>query len=344
MDKANMIMARGGGDELNLAIGEPVFIQDATDLEFVTAKLFPKEWQYQSAAGAPHLKNLLEELNPGCSVVVTNGAKQALAASFYALKYVHGTPTFSHKAPYWPSMPSLVKQGGAKFTSNAKAYLTSNVGCITTSPSNPLGVITNDHGIVYDVWDAVYNSEVYQADAKPQKLRNPAHLVKIDSVSKRYGFSGLRLGWAIFNDPDLAEAAASFVESTTSGVSIASQKIAHATLLYELKEDHPPFDIAAARQTLNKNVEMFDQAIIPICDYSLGLPAGNGGMFAYFHVDGESGDKFKAALDSSGVKLIPGSLLGETEDGWWRMSLGQSNLYTEKVLEALTTHLQKESK
>lgn len=312
-------MARSHNDKgYNLAVGEPFFIQDA--LSNYQEVKYNKGLTYPLTNGQPFLIEQLQRFYPDQHIIITHGAKYGLLAAFYAYRELMKFRDVSHRVPYWPSYPTLAKLSGLTFNQGGATIK------VSTSPNNPDSSETTEK---CDIWDAAYSSTLlYKAS------RAPEHTVAVHSASKSFGFSGLRVGWVVTPDPELAKLMSAFMEITTSGVSVASQGHV-ADLLksigsgYETQVVHVGFK--KARETLELNAELFRLYVSPLCERVDGLPVNSRGMFAWFKAKDHA--RFEAALAASEVKLVTGIACGMTEEGWYRMNLGHR---TTTIKAALT--------
>lgn len=321
-------MARGeieGG--YNLAVGEPVLVQKHVRfLPFAVKGPF----RYPTMAGDPDLLAELRLQHRG-EIVVTTGAKQALAAAFYAYKKSADRRCVAHPAPYWPSYPTLARQVDMPF--RAGRGDDDYVNCVT-APNNPDGA-KHGFGEIYDVWDAVYAHSVYGWD-----FTVPNHQVSVWSAAKLLGLSGARVGWLVTDEAWLADAAREYVELTTSGVSLPAQQVV-AQALRCLREEPAYYRQAYrdARRAMLKNGERFNELLAPRCSAVEGLPATGRGMFAWFQVPPAA--NFAHALKAAKVALVTGEACGMEPDprfgtsGWWRMNMCHENDYTERALRAI---------
>lgn len=321
---ADLQLVRGEVDGFNLAIGEPVVIQERL-MPFISPIHVKGPLFYPSLGGDKELLLVLQAAYLDSYVVITTGAKQALEAAFFALKTVEGKEGVSHTPPYWPSYPTLSKNQGLKFSATPqKNYIN-----VVTSPNNPDG---KESPAPADIHDAVYDCEVYGSSGHLNLAK-----IRVFSAAKMYGLSGLRVGWAVTEDKKLAEAMAYYVEITTSGVSVSSQRI-----LADVIEKMPsiyPFVFPHARADILMNGSLFNRYISAHCESIEGVPETGKGMFAWFKVKEPA--KFKQALDDSKVFVVTGEACGASEDGWFRMSMGQNRGVTEKALKALSSSLLK---
>lgn len=317
-------MSRDHSKGWNLSIGEPFFLQDI--YWFAQAIVPTGPYGYPMLGGEPELLEQLHHHYPDHYIIITNGAKQALSAAYYAYKTKH--PEYNsvfHQKPYWPSHPTIAKLAGLLFAATPfkNSY---SIQCMT-SPNNPDGKI--DQGFCH-IWDAVYASRLYGYDWKSEK--EPEWTIKIESASKSVGLSGLRVGWLITKDKELASHAAAYVEMSTSGVCVAAQR--HVAMAMKFVRCHNIDPIhQKAQEVLVNNSNTFKNKISKYTDAMEGLPHNGYGMFAWFRV--RDLEKFQHALEVSQVKLVTGEACGEVQPGWFRMSLGHRAQYTHDALTKL---------
>lgn len=216
-------------DWIDLSFGEPVVVTDALyrnlnrmgDPMKMPSFHDMKNWTYQPAAGKPDLVSILEE-KYGSKVVVTNGAKQALAAALFSFKSA-GYSNIWYDTPYYPANPSLVESVGL-----VKSELRDASTLLITSPNNPDGLNYTNQTIdsfaraLPTIHDAAYYTPIYLPDGQEVK-----HLgdIQIFSASKMYGLSGLRIGYAVCHNERFYQDMVDYIEATTAGVSTSSQDI-----------------------------------------------------------------------------------------------------------------------
>lgn len=322
-------------DGYNLAIGEPVLLQH--HLRFPPMALHGP-YEYPALGGATRLLEELHLLHPDKYVVIANGAKQGLLAAFHALKEWDGRQIVRVTAPYWPSYPTLAALAGLKFVPNYfHPYpYSENLTCLT-APNNPDGDGGFDAEVtipVHDVWDSVYAHWVYGWGG-----HEPRHRIRVCSASKLLGLSGLRVGWLVTEEEDLANEARLYVERTTSGVSAPAQEyVAHA--LRHMRLGNHYNELWAAREDMLANGEDFRNILGPYCQQIQGVPASEQGMFAYFRVHNDLiGERFNWALGDARVALVSGEACGAKEPGWYRMNMMERRTTTRAALNAIKEHL-----
>lgn len=324
----DLLMLRGETPgEFNLAVGEPVFLQQKTG--FTGWRPVPvTDARYPAYGGDPQLIDMIRASNRRMKkhIVITNGAKQAISAALYAFKKVENKYILSTKAPYWPSYPTLAELAGYKFTITPSTG--GGVVKVITSPNNPDGHQTMED---CDLWDAAYAHAVYGLAVVPNAR------VSVWSAAKMFGLSGLRIGALTTDDDKLAEAAREYVEKATSGVCYDAQRRLYHLLemLKNVSRDWIMKDYMNARLELIRNGEIFNKHLATYMVEMRGVPVTGSGMFAWVR-PGDT-QKFEAALQKARVRAIPGRACGV--DGWFRFSMGQLNGYTERACEALVKEL-----
>lgn len=327
-----LVRSQGEGG-FNGSVGEPVFLQDAMHPFTDSVDPLPP-LQYPILGGQPELIQEIKSryCDPSLHVVVANGAKQGIMAALYAYGQ-RGFKKVYHREPYWLSYKTLVELSGATFTTRRTPWSwSSKAVTINTTPNNPDGAIDSAHSC--DIWDAAYSHSVYGFSREFA----PIHTVSVWSAAKLLGVSGLRVGWVVTHDKELADHAASYVEKTTSGVSTASQVMVAGIMRAMARNPERAAECyRKARNTLNYNKASFNRYISPHCGVVKGLPAHGTGMFAFFRP--LDFIKFESALHKSQVKVVPGHAFGSSYEGWYRMSLGHRANLTEQALMRLAQEL-----
>jgi aspartate/methionine/tyrosine aminotransferase len=324
-------MARGHNDGWrNLAVGEPFFLQK--HLKFIHEQTGAGAMTYPLTDGQPELLEELRNIHgKDAHIVVANGAKHALLASFYAMSEWYGVTRVHHSTPYWPSYPTLAKLSNLGFSSAwREANIIDSIKVIT-APNNP---DSSEYSDDCDIWDAVYAHAVYGHTVVP------SHRIGIFSASKSVGMSGMRVGWAVFKDPGMAKSASMYVEITTSGVSAYSQRyVANALKFMRENKEVTADAYREARYELVQNATTFNIFLAPHCAEVRGLPDTEKGMFAWFKVKDQV--KFEAALKETKTRLVSGEACGVSEPGWYRMNCGLDKATFTEYLSDLSKELSK---
>jgi aspartate/methionine/tyrosine aminotransferase len=318
----------------NLAVGEPFFLQK------IYGALYPKiadgAMQYPPMNGDADLINLIKPMVSHQNVVVTNGAKQAILAAMYALQKVDPNLTqIFHQVPYWPTYPTLAELSNLSFATLNNSVTMLNRGVfarILTSPNNPDGNIEPPSSVRWDIWDAAYASPIYGWDRIV-----PHHKMSVWSAAKLFGVSSYRIGWLATADKELARHAAEYVEKTTSGVSVPSQRFLYHFLgnLNVRGRDGVADLETQARMELVQTSGQFLR-LEPLFREIRGFPRNGQGMFAW--VQPFDPVSFREVLVKAKVKAVSGHFCG-ADSSWFRFSLGLTADSMEKAVNQIIANL-----
>ncbi|MET8155512.1 pyridoxal phosphate-dependent aminotransferase [Sphaerisporangium sp. NPDC005289] len=344
-------LAAEGVDVINLTSGELAFPtpQEASDggIKAIT----DGRTRYTAVAGIPPLRQAVAERltrawqapYTGEEIIITNGAKQALANVFVAL--LDPGDEVIIQAPHWVSFPHMVTLAGgtpvilptgpgtgSKMTPQAVAErITPRTKVLlVNSPSNPTGVVYDRRELaalaevalgagLTIVSDEIYGDLVYQeglfaamASLGPDVR---AATITVGGLSKTFAMTGWRVGFAAGPKPVIS-AMAALQGHTTSAASTISQHAALAVLL-----DEPVAELDARRAEL-------DERRRALCAGLAGLPGLRldvepmGAFFAFVEVSGTyglawQGETIRSAADfarhllsAARVAVVPGADFG----------------------------------
>lgn len=316
----DMLLARDENNSLNLAIGEPSFLELYMK-DFCPSTLPSFSNKYPNSNGmlklrqkfARYLKDSIGLESDPNNIVVTNGAKQALIASAIVEGEDMGAKYLYHPSPYWLSYPTIAKYADLEFTDGVTQDVKEK-GCVAiyTSPNNPDGKLFAGG---CDIWDAVYANRVYGYDPKVSLK----HWISVFSAAKMFGMSGLRVGFAVCRDFNRAAKVAAIIEKTTSGVSnIAQEYLCSVLDNIDARPDQYAQALNGATNYLQSNTRH-----ISIIEEHIEKAWGSFeymGMFGMIKV--KDPERFKQALVKSNVKFIPGNACGMLEQGTYRINMG----------------------
>jgi aspartate/methionine/tyrosine aminotransferase len=301
-------------DVIDLCVGEAHLIRKALvetfPLELFTLRDVDVHCDYQQPEGYPPLVELLEARH-GAPVVITSGAKQGLAACFYAAKCM-GVTGVTMRAPYWSQMPAAVEIMGLTPVFDDEPER----GCahLLVSPNNPDGYITSpEHARLMRsrcaafgvplIHDAAYHTPTYTNDAVRTDPLPELSDTSVWSAAKMYGLSGLRVGWVACKDPAFKQHVCEYVEATTVGVSLLSQKVIHHIITYDARASQARERFHQRARNLLANARATVAGIDPGVLDTSGVTQSNG-MFGWFKV----GPKFDA--DRARIHVAPGVAFG----------------------------------
>ncbi|MBM2850546.1 MAG: Aminotransferase [Anaerolineales bacterium] len=251
---------------IHLGIGEPKNKAPISALLSSASRLSTGDIKYAPTDGIPSLKKAIirytEEtygrLVAPENVIVANGAKQALYNLLYSL--LNPQDEVIILAPYWVSYPEMIKmvygvpvvvtpEDGSfhpRLADIEQAVSSATRAIIVNSPNNPSGVVFSEKfladivdfcerkGIIL-ILDDIYQRLIF--DGRPLvtafKFTNrdveSTNLVVVNGISKLYGMTGFRIGWAVTNRR-LVETMTNVQAQTTSCASVILQAAAEGAL------------------------------------------------------------------------------------------------------------------
>jgi len=228
---------------IDLGIGEARLVRTALEstfgLEFFHRST-DDELDYQPSQGSQKLLDELEHLHRA-PYVVTAGAKQGVFAALMVAKQ-RGCRRVGMRDPAWPPLVQAATSLGFKVVLCEPRDLKKFDCFLLVSPNNPDGYAhtpfelarIEEHLLAagkFLVHDAAYTCAPY---INLSGTIRPVGHIQLHSVSKRFGLSGLRVGWAVCPDKNVHADVASAVEIMSAGVSGTAQG-AVARLLKRLR-------------------------------------------------------------------------------------------------------------
>jgi len=223
-----------GEPVIHLGIGEPKNKAPIAAVLAAAAKLVDGDIKYTPADGLPSLKKAVirytddsyDRLVAPENVIICSGAKQAIYNLLYTI--LNPQDEVVLLAPYWVSYPEMVRMLYAvpvvvtpedgtfhpRLEDIERAVGSYTKAIIVNSPNNPSGVVY-DEGFMADlvdfcerkdlylILDDIYHKLVFDGLTPPNSLRfskvdlDSAKVIVINGISKLYGMTGFRIGWAI---------------------------------------------------------------------------------------------------------------------------------------------------
>lgn len=323
-------------DWIDVSVGEPHIVKDKLRSVF---SLRPYElahnisWEYPHPTGYQPLVKLLEEKHKA-PVIMTNGAKQALGACFYALKAL-GHTHCRERTPFWALVPPLASMHGIVMDHSEES--SSRLPYLLLAPNNPDGYCASAEELVrlskeYKesntplIHDAAYYTHTYL----PETHTLPAiGDVQIFSISKMLGLSGLRLGYVVCHNLEFYKLIQQYMEAMTVGVSIVSQVFLHD--LFHRMHGYPTLAqsfegmSSMALAESKKIIQGVDPDILEVTPNMEQVP----GMFGWFKVGP------LANFEKSKINFIDGALFGAP--GMVRMNLAFSSSTMEEIVKRLNS-------
>ena len=347
-EKARLLREKGES-VINLGIGEPKNKTPITAILSSVARLREGDVKYTRVDGIPSLKKAIiryTEENYGRvvapeNIIVTNGAKQSLFNILYTL--LNPQDEVILLAPYWVSYPEMVKMCYAnpvvvipedgtfyhRMEEVERVASSYTKAIILNSPNNPSGAMYPAEFIakmvefcerkgIYLIMDDIYHKLVYQQNQwKPawnytDKNIENTRVIVVNGVSKLYGMTGFRVGWAIA-PRKLVEIMTNVQGQMTSNPAIVLQSAAEGALTGQqgLVEN--------LRMTFENNRQIILNELKAFSDLKVVPPDGTFYVMPDFRAYGEDSTKIaNFLLEKALVVTVPGKEFGM--EGFIRLS------------------------
>ena len=264
-EEARLLREKGEA-VVHLGAGEPKNKGPIAAILSSAAKLNTGDIKYTPTDGIPSLKKAIikyteenyDKVVAPENVIVSGGAKQSVYNILYSL--INPQDEVIILAPYWVSYPEMVRmvygvpvvvtpEDGSfypKMSDVLKGISSYTKAIIVNSPNNPSGVMYPPEFIaelvefcekkgIYVLMDDIYHKLVFDGRTAPSCYRytkkdiESTHVVVINGVSKLYGMTGFRIGWAIANR-QLVEIMSNVQGQITSCTSLILQAAAEGAL------------------------------------------------------------------------------------------------------------------
>lgn len=328
-------------DWIDVSVGEPHVVRENLvkifDLSVYEVPNVPHMYEYPMPNGYKPLVQLLEDKHHA-PVIITNGAKQALGACFYALKQM-GKNDVLMRQPYWALIPPLAQMHGLSCVfddASCHSGVPSADSVLCLSPNNPDGWTISNEGMkalaqalheegIPFIHDAAYFTPCYLNSSTYPVFGD----VQIYSISKMLGLSGLRLGYVVCHSTEFYKLILNYMENMTVGVSLMPQIFLHDLMrrmksyptLTQQFEGQSYYDLQESKKIIRK----VDPEILEV-NTDIEQQAG---MFGWFKVGP------KANFAKSKINVINGELFGGP--GMVRMNLGFNASIMEEIVQRLNS-------
>lgn len=362
-----------GKPVINLGVGEPTNLAPISATDKAISRLNSRSVKYSSASGTTELKNAIiqytannYDVAPSLNnLLVTVGAKQAIFNTLFAL--LNSGDEVILLAPYWVSYPEMVKMAGGNpvIVMPTSDTLTTSLGDIQKSatsrtkaiiinnPNNPSGlvypptlvrdlVIFCEENNIFLIMDDIYHKLVYGDNdwtpgyAYTHKTLEKSHIVVINGISKSYGMTGFRIGWAI-GPSELIKVMTNIQSQTTSGASIVTQDGAQGALTGE------QFVVDELCRTIKENRDITVRELNLIPKINLVEPEGAFYCLPDFsHYMEDSMELSRFILEKALVAVVPGVAFGI--EGHLRISFAGNSADISEAIKRINWALVRNSK
>ncbi|MBI3361136.1 MAG: aminotransferase class I/II-fold pyridoxal phosphate-dependent enzyme, partial [Chloroflexi bacterium] len=267
------------------------------------------------------------------NVIVSSGAKQSVFNLLYAL--LNPQDEVIVLAPYWVSYPEMIKMcygvpvvvtpedGGfaPRLSEIEEAVSSSTKAILVNSPNNPSGVVYPESFVagvvdfcerkgIYLIMDDIYHKLIFDGQQLvscykfTEKDIESTKVIVVNGISKLYGMTGFRIGWAVAPAP-IVEVMTNVQAQTTSCASVILQAAAEGALngLQGLVE--------GLRLTMENNRDVMIQELESFTGVKVVKPGGSFYCFPDFRAYGKgSVELSNFLLKKALVVTVPGKEFG----------------------------------
>ncbi len=251
---------------IHLGAGEPKNKAPINAILGAASKLSTGDIKYTPTEGITSLRKAIiryteenyDRVVGAENVIVSQGAKQALFNLLYTL--VNPQDEVVVLAPYWVSYPEMIRMvygipvivtpedgGFVPTMKDIEPAISSNTkAIIVNSPNNPSGAIYPEKLVadlvdlcerknIYLIMDDIYHKLVFGGKRTPNALAystkdiNSTRIITINGISKLYGMTGFRIGWAVA-PKSIVAVMANVQAQTSSCTSVLLQAAAEGAL------------------------------------------------------------------------------------------------------------------
>lgn len=335
-----------GEDVIALSYGEACF--DIPLFGFDDLPM-PGLYHYSHSRGIAELRALLAgyyarhygvPVDPATEIVVTAGSKIALHMAFMAI-LAPGDEVLIQE-PAWVSYPEQVRLCHGQPVripydveiADYRRFITDRTRAIVVNnPNNPTGRLVSDeewrelHRIAEEhdcfiVSDEAYSDYVLRpGDFISAAVHDPAkaHTIVCNTLSKNYGMSGWRIGYAITN-PELLYQILKVNQHLVT---------CPATVLEHYMARHFDEVLAITAPQIREVVEKRAAVARMLTAAGLGCMPGEGTFYLFASIEGSAlgSEAFcERLLEERGVSVVPGIGYGDSCDGFVRLSVGWESM------------------
>lgn len=234
-------------------------------------------------------------LTPNSQIIVASGASQLINAFFSINKRAY------IQKPYWFRTPTLAVKQKSEMIEFA---LSTNDVNLVTYPNNPDGalVLSASEKTWYDavyLWPWYFDSTEQYTKAT-EALANTKKTATIFTLSKMTGHCGIRFGWAIVEDINVAKSLSEYMEYESGGMGYDTQIKANAIIESLLQEESWQDELAAVQSILIERKQILKQ----LCGQNEWSYIPSPGMFAWVTTNKNAVEDFKniGILGTCGTK------------------------------------------
>ena len=359
-EQARLLREKGEA-VIHLGVGEPKNRAPIAAILAAASKLNGGDVKYTPADGTPGLKKQViryteenyDRVVAPENVIISAGAKQSVFNILYSV--LNPQEEVVILAPYWVSYPEMVRMcygvpvivkaedGGfvPRMEDIEKAVGSQTRVIICNSPNNPSGVLYPESLIaqlvdfcerkgIWLVMDDIYHKLVFDGKKSPSCFRytnkdtETSKVIAVNGVSKLYGMTGFRIGWAVAAR-ELVAVLTNIQSQTTTCSSTVLQAGAEAAL------NGDPAEVEALRRQMQEHRDLVLAGLAAIPGVRCAKPDGTFYCLPDVRaIDGDSMRLCQRLLREALVVTVPGREFGM--EGHLRISYAGAR---EGLVEAL---------
>lgn len=302
---------------------------------------------YTPLWGIPELRDMITDYESDKiqltreNVMVTTGGTGALYCTLNT--FLHPGDTVLMNDPAWPpyhmitagtpgtyeQIPYLNEDGTINTAGLEDAIDDTTQAIILNTPENPTGHVYTeeqvkalcdiavDHDLIV-IADEVYDKLVYDDTPHYSPMEYvPGRTVLVNSLSKTFGMTGYRVGWAATPDEDLLENLGKMNRATTACPNYLSQQAA----LTALQEAQGYADTLVNEYRERRN---YVEERLDALGWDYDTPQGT--IYAFPDTGRDSWTFARTLLNEAGVAVVPGEPHGTASDTNIRLCFGSANM------------------
>lgn len=324
-----------GKSIIHLSIGEPDFPLPDPVAKALSQAIEQGQTRYTAALGLPALRQAISDYYsdqfqvdvPAQCIVITSGASAALLYACLAL--VQPGQQVLLPDPTYPCNKTFVQTAGGQphlvhtradkgfqpdWASLQASWGENTAGAMIASPSNPTGTqipLGGLNDIVagckrqggFLIVDEIYQALCYDSPAQSVLQARAAQadactLVVVNSFSKYFGMTGLRLGWMV-----VPESLVSTIEKLAQNLSICPPSLSQYAALACFTPDC--LAVCETRREVFKARRDFLLDALPKAGFEI-LCRPDSAFYVYVKAPFDSDAYCKALLNETGVCVVPG--------------------------------------
>lgn len=312
-------------------------------IDRIKGKIKGKYFQYPSTGGEPILKEHITKIESKNhrfisphNIIITHGGMSGLFTIFAVLtkptdEVITNNYCFEGFSALSEHFNLSQKRVDISSSQEVEKAITSRTKIILlNSPENPTGKVyskTEIDNLVniaekYNIWliaDEVMHRIIYQNNTWYSSSLEGNKAIVVNSFSKSWFIPGIRVGWIVTKDLELAQKCSYMLSIQSDGVNLFGQ-LFMSELLADF--DYEAF-LKGKLEVLYERKNLFEDTL-KCCNISY-FHEVQGGMNFYINLKKDSKIIAKKLLNNFGVAIIPGCMFEGKDSSYARVGFGAVN-------------------